>query len=68
MFFTLGNLCTRYHVQPITIRRWFARGAFPTPIQINGGRLLWPVAVVEEFERSFQKQTAADPQAKKEFA
>ena len=58
-FFTLEELATRYRCNQITVRRWFARGAFPMPIQINAGKLLWPASVIEAFERRFQAQAAA---------
>lgn len=58
-FFSVKSLCERYNVQPITIRRWIAAGRFPQPLRIGRRKVLWPVALIQEFERR-QMQAAGD--------
>ena len=49
--FTVKQLCERYGVHPITIRRWIADGSFPQPLRIGRRRVSWPVQVVIEHEQ-----------------
>lgn len=59
---TVKTLCDRYDVQPITIRRWIARGLFPAPLRVGRRKIFWPADVVAEFEtrnRSTEDTTAA---------
>lgn len=33
-FFKFREICARYDVTPVTVRRWIAAGKFPAPLRI----------------------------------
>ena len=51
IYFTIRDLGDRYHRHPATIYRWIKRGLFPVPIRVTPGTSLWPLNVIEEYER-----------------
>jgi predicted DNA-binding transcriptional regulator AlpA len=58
------ELARRLGVTPWTLMRWVRRGEFPAPLKPSEQTVIWPVSVVEEWQREQLEKAEAERAAK----
>ncbi len=58
-YFTPAEVADRYRVSLSAVRQWRLRGDGPRGIS-TGGRVLYPVAEIERYDRELARQLARD--------